>query len=89
MKVSLLSSKGQITIPKDMQDVLKISPRSKLALYPHKGVLIVKPLKTSIAEQTAGSLRKYVDPKKLGIPFTKVREETQKIAAKELAETYE
>lgn len=84
MKLALLSSKGQITIPKDVQRLLKIGYRSRLALYPQKGVLIVKPLKTSIAVQTAGSLKKYVDPQKLGVPFLKAREETQKIAAAEL-----
>lgn len=84
MKLTLLSSKGQITIPKEVQRLLKIGYRSRLALYPQKGVLIVKPLKTSIAAQTAGSLREYITPQKLGVPFSKVREETQKIAAAEL-----
>lgn len=85
MKLALLSSKGQITIPKDFQRLLKIGYKSRLILYPQKGVLIVKPLKTSIAMQTAGSLKKYIDPQYLGIPFSKVRGETQKIAAAELA----
>lgn len=86
MKITLLSSKGQITIPRTIQKTLRIGHRSKLALYPQKGVLIVKPLQSSIVEQTAGSLSRYISPHKRGIPFKKVREETQKLVAKELAE---
>lgn len=85
MKIALLSSKGQITIPKEVQKLLNITYRSRLALYPEKNVLIVKPLKTSIVEQTAGSLARYVPPEKRGVPFSHVREETRKIVAEKLA----
>ena len=85
VKIALLSSKGQITIPKKLQKALNISPRSKLALYPQKGVLLVRPLKTSITEQTAGSLANYISPKKIGIPFEAVLEETKKLASIDLA----
>lgn len=84
--MTLLSSKGQITIPKEMQLMLNIGHRSKLALYPQNDVLIIKPLRSSIVEQTAGSLKNYIPQGKTGIPFSKVRSETQKIAAKKLAE---
>lgn len=85
MKIATISSKGQITIPKDVQKMMNVTYGSKVMLYPDKNILMIKPLKNSIVEQTAGSLKKYVDPKKLGIPFSKVREETQRIAAAELA----
>ena len=89
MKIATISSKGQITIPKDIQELMNVTHGSKVMLYPDKNILMIKPLKNTIAEQTAGSLKKYIDPKKLGLPFAKVREETQKIAAVELAKKYE
>ena len=88
MKIVTISSKGQITIPMDVQKIMNVTQGSKVMLYPEKNILMVKPLKSSIVAQTAGSLKKYIDPKKLGIPFSKVREETQKIAAAELVKKY-
>lgn len=84
MKMTLLSSKGQITIPKEIQLILNIGHRSKLALYPRNHVLIIKPVRSSIVEQTAGSLKNYVPKEKTAIPFSRVLEETKQIAVKEL-----
>lgn len=86
MKITLLSSKGQITIPREIQLILGISHRSKLALYPQNNVLIIKPLRSSIVEQTAASLKNHIPREKIGITFPKVLEETKQLAAKELAE---
>ena len=83
--MTLLSSKGQITIPKEIQLMLNIGHRSKLALYPQNDVLIIKPLRSSIVEQTAGSLKNHIPKEKIGIPFSQILEETKQIAAKELA----
>jgi bifunctional DNA-binding transcriptional regulator/antitoxin component of YhaV-PrlF toxin-antitoxin module len=85
MKMTLLSSKGQITIPKEMQLMLNIGHRSKLALYPQNNILIIKPLRSSIVEQTAGSLKNHIPQGKRGIPFSQVLAETKQIAAKKLA----
>lgn len=82
--MTLLSSKGQITIPKEIQLMLNIGHRSKLALYPENNVLIVKPLRSSIVEQTAGSLKNHIPKEKTGMPFSRVLEETKQIAAKKL-----
>lgn len=84
MKMTLLSSKGQITIPKEMQLMLNIGHRSKLALYPQNDVLIIKPLRSSIVEQTAGSLKNHIPPAKSGIPFSQILAETKQITAKKL-----
>ncbi|HRN70754.1 MAG TPA: AbrB/MazE/SpoVT family DNA-binding domain-containing protein [Candidatus Woesebacteria bacterium] len=85
MKIATVSSKGQITIPQDMlKNILNISYGSKVILSPDKNTLTIRPLTQSIVEQTAGSLKKFVDPKLLNISFEKVREETQRIAAEEI-----
>lgn len=89
MKLATISSKGQITIPKDVQKVLNITHGSKVMLYPNKNMLMIKPLKSSIVVQTAGSLKKYVHSNKVGIPFSEVRKKTQEMAAAELAKNYE
>lgn len=84
MKITLLSSKGQITIPRDIQQSLNMAPRMKIALYPQKDALLIKPLKTSIVEQVGGSLLRYIPASKRGLPFSQIREETKKIVAKDL-----
>lgn len=81
MQISLLSSKGQITIPKKIQRELRIGHRSKLAIYPQKDLIIIKPLKSSITEQTAGSLAHFVPESKRGVNFDEVLEETKKMVA--------
>lgn len=85
MQIALLSSKGQITIPKKVQRELQISHRSKLAIYPQKDSIIIKPLKSSITEQTAGSLARFIPREKKGVSFEKILEETKRIVAYELA----
>jgi len=67
---------------------LKIKPSSKLIVEKHKGGLMLKPVIGSVIDELGGSLRPYVDPKKLGIPFKKVMDETMRIVAKELAEKH-
>jgi bifunctional DNA-binding transcriptional regulator/antitoxin component of YhaV-PrlF toxin-antitoxin module len=85
MKIATVSSKGQITIPKDfLENILHIGYGSKVLLSPDKDALRIQPLKRPIVEQTAGSLKKFVDPKLLGTPFAKAREETQRLAAADL-----
>lgn len=86
MKMTLLSSKGQITIPKEIQLMLNIGHRSKLALYPQRNTLIIKPLRSSIVEQTAGSLKNHIQKEKIGIPFQQILKETKQITAKKLAQ---
>lgn len=86
MKIATISSKGQITIPKDVQKMMNVTYGSKVMLYPDKDMLMVKPLRKSLVEQTAGSLAHLIPPEKRGIPWSKVIKETQKIVAKKLAE---
>lgn len=86
MKIATISSKRQITLPKDILENLHVDRGSKVVLYPDRNILLIKPLKNSIVEQTAGSLAHLVPPEKRGVPWAKVMKETQKIVAKKLAE---
>ena len=86
MKIATISSKGQITIPRDMQKSLNVTYGSKVMVYSDKDTLVIKPMRKSITEQTAGSLAHLVPLEKRGIPWSTVIKETQRLAAKELVE---
>ena len=85
MKIVKISSKRQITIPREFLLRLNLQPMEKLVLVAEADALIMKPLKRSIVEQTAGSLTKFVSPSKLGVPFSKILKETKKKTAAKLA----
>ncbi len=84
MIYSLLSSKGQITIPRKLQKEYNLSPRSRIVIYAEKDGIKIKPLKTSIVDQTAGSLAKYITKETLGKDWKEIREETQRLAAEHI-----
>lgn len=85
MKIVKISSKRQITIPNELLLGLNLQPMGKLIIQAEDKTLIMKPLKTSIVEQTAGSLTKFVSPSKLGVPLSKILKETKKKTAAKLA----
>lgn len=85
MNILTISSKRQITIPNKLLLYIGAKPRGKMMVEAEKGTLRLKPLKTSIVQQVAGSLSKYIPASKRGVPFSKIMEETQKIVAAELA----
>lgn len=85
MHIATISSKNQITLPAKLLAELQVKPKQKVLIENKKGILTVKPLKRSIVDEVAGSLTKYVDPKKLGRPWNEIMEETTKLAAKEIA----
>ena len=86
MNIVTISSQRQITLPKHLLLNLNLRPKEKVSIEAHKDGVLLKPLKTSIAKQLAGSLRKYIHPSKLGVPFDVIMEETIKKVAKELAQ---
>ena len=65
---------------------LAFKPQQKVFIQREKDGIVLKPMKSSVADSLAGALRKYVDPSKLGVPFHVVMQETKKKVAKELAE---
>lgn len=85
MKIVKISSKGQITLPKEVLTRLDLAPHERLLIDAREGEAILKPVK-SVADELAGSLTRYVDPSKLGVPFNKIMEETKKKVAKKLAQ---
>lgn len=84
MKLSTLSSKGQITIPAHLLSHLGLQPGSKLLIDRMDDILIIKPVNTSVTHELAGSLNRYVDSSKLGISLTQIMAQTKQAVAKKL-----
>jgi len=81
MPVSILTQKGQTTIPKEIRKFLKLEPNDKI-LYQVEGQrVILKPLKGNILD-----LRGSVTAKKQPIDFDKLRADTKKRIARKIAE---
>lgn len=85
MRVVTVSSKRQITLPAELLVQLGIEPSNKIIIEKEKDIITLRPLKTSIVEEVAGSLSKFVLPSKRGRSFSEIMEETKRIVAKKLA----
>lgn len=85
MKIVKLSSKRQITIPKDLLVNLELQPRSQFIIQVQDETLVMKPLKSSVVTLTAGSLTSYVSPKKLKVSFPQIIKEAKKATVRQLA----
>jgi bifunctional DNA-binding transcriptional regulator/antitoxin component of YhaV-PrlF toxin-antitoxin module len=84
MHIATISSKRQITLPKDMLEYLNLSFYGKVYIEKKNKTLTLTPIKKSIVEETAGSLYKFIPKDKLNVPFSVVRRETQKKVAEYL-----
>lgn len=82
MITTTISSQNQITLPKFILKILGLSSGDKLLLQVEEKMLVAKPAGKSIIETLAGSLN--VSASKRGLPFKKVRAETEELAAKEI-----
>lgn len=84
MKITNISSKGQITLPRSVLVDIKLMPYDKVFVEKQKNSIVLKPLKKSVADEVAGSLNKYIHPSKLGKSFDKIMDETKEKVAKHL-----
>ena len=65
--ISTLTSKGQVTIPKDVRDSLHLLSGDKVEFVRNDaGEIIIKPL-TKKATELAGLLSKYTKPKPVSV----------------------
>lgn len=78
MKIVRLSAKNQITLRKKLLSYLGLQRRGRLIIENSDQKLILKPLKTGIVAQTAGSLTPYVNSSKLKKSFKKIFTKTKK-----------
>lgn len=85
MRVTNFSTKQQLTFSKQELEILGLKNKGQVLIQREKDMLIIKPVKSSIVDQTAGSLTKYIPRSLQGIPFQKILMDTKKKTAKKLA----
>ena len=73
MAVSILTTKGQTTIPKEIRAFLKIEAKDKILYQVENDKVIMRPLKGDILE-----LRGRVKTEEKPVDFGKIRKETKK-----------
>ena len=62
-EVTVMSEKGQIVIPKDMRERLKLGPKTKLLIYGHGDTLILRKLIVPDVESEMKALWRKIDQK--------------------------
>lgn len=79
MLQSVVTSKGQTTIPKEIRDFLKLKPKDRIFYIVEDGKVVLKPLRGDILE-----LRGSVPPKDRPEDFDAIRAATRKAIAKKV-----
>jgi len=82
MPICVLTSKGQMTIPKEVRKALNLQPSEKVIIVVEGNQAIIQPLKGNLLD--IGGSVKVADGEK-PIDFKKVREEVKKRVAKKAA----
>jgi AbrB family looped-hinge helix DNA binding protein len=79
MTVSILTKKGQTTVPKDIRNFLGLKPNDKILYLIEGKKVVLKPLKGNIL-----NLRGSVKIKEKPIDFKKLRDDTRKKIAQKI-----
>lgn len=82
MPVATITTKGQITIPKEIREALHLSQNDKVAIVAEEGVAIIKPIRGNILDIGA-SIK--LSAKEKPIDFKKARKETLRKIARHVA----
>lgn len=82
MPISVLTSKGQMTIPKEVRKALNLKPSEKVIIVVEGNQAILQPLRGNLLD--IGGSVKTADRKR-PIDFKKVREEVKKRVARKVA----
>jgi AbrB family looped-hinge helix DNA binding protein len=82
MPISVLTSKGQMTIPKEVRKALNLRPSEKVIIVVEGNQAILQPLRGNLLD-IGGSVK--LTHREKPIVFKKVREEVKKRVAKRIA----
>ena len=82
MPISVLTSKGQMTIPKEVRKALNLQPSEKVIIVVEGNQAIIQPLKGNLLD-IGGSVK--MTEREKPIDFKKVREEVKKRVARKVA----
>jgi antitoxin PrlF len=80
MNTSQLTTKGQVTLPKELRDRFKLGPGSRVAFSPEADGIKVRPIRETIM-QWAGTLRSP-EP---GVSEAAIRRRVKKAVAEQIA----
>jgi len=78
MPISMVTSKGQTTIPKSVRDALRLKPKDKLLYVIEGNTVVVRPMHGTIV----GLRGVFKDAVKRPIRFRKLREDTRRAVGK-------
>jgi antitoxin PrlF len=82
MPISVLTSKGQMTIPKEVRKALNLRPSEKVIIVVEGNQAIIQPLRGNLLD-IGGSVK--MTEREKPINFKKVREEVKKRVARKIA----
>ena len=82
MPISVLTSKGQMTIPKEVRKALNLQPSEKVIIVVEGNRAILQPLRGNLLD-IGGSVN--ITDREKPVNFKKVREEVKKRVAKRVA----
>jgi antitoxin PrlF len=82
MPIVALTSKGQVTIPKQVRKALNLRPSEKMIVVVEGDQAIIKPLRGSLLD-LGGSVK--IPETEKPVDFRRVREEVKKRVAKRIA----
>ena len=82
MPIALLTSKGQLTIPKEVRNSLNLKPLERVVIVVEGDHAVIKPLRGNILD-IGGSIRTPDHEKPIN--FKKVREAVRKRVGKRIA----
>lgn len=83
MSISVMTSKGQVTIPKEVRDILHLKPSDKVIITVEKGHAVLKPVHGNILD-IGGSIK--IPKGEKPIDFHKVRGKVRGVVARKAAE---
>ena len=79
MPIAILTSKGQMTVPKEVRKALNLKPSEKVMIVVEGNQAVIKPLKGNLLD-IGGSIK--ISDKEKPVNFPKVREEVKRRIAK-------
>ena len=82
MPIAVLTSKGQITVPKEVRKALNLKPSEKVIVVVEGDQAVIKPLKGNILD-IGGSVT--IQDKEKPLDFHKIRKEVRKKVAERTA----
>ncbi|OGM55244.1 hypothetical protein A3E44_03085 [Candidatus Woesebacteria bacterium RIFCSPHIGHO2_12_FULL_41_24] len=77
-----------MTIPRSYLEVLGLESYGKAILEKEKDKVVIRPMKGSVVDQVAGSLRGYVRPSLLGKSVEEINKEAGEAYTKYLAKKF-